>query len=102
MYDVSFKATQYWDVVAAFRNVEDANSSNQQSTFPNILFACGQVAKLHGPCRALVRPACSKAFLVEFDVWIELEMLHDIVDVVENFGLLCECFRPVRIQIKGV
>ena len=29
-------------------------------------------------------------------------MLHNIVDIVEDFGLLCECLRPVRIQIKRV
>ena len=102
MHDLSLKVTQYWDIVAAFRNVEDANSGDQRSAFPGVLFPCGQVAKLHDPCRALVRPACSKAFLVEFNVWFELEMLHDVVDVVENFGLLCEFLRPVRIQIKGV
>ena len=102
MHDVSLKATQHRDVVAVSRNVENANSGDQHFAFPGVLFACGQVAKLHSPCRALVRPACNKAFLVEFNVWFELEMFHDIVDVVENFGLFCECFRPVRIQIKGV
>ena len=29
-------------------------------------------------------------------------MVHDIVDIVENLGLLCECLRPDRIQIKGI
>ena len=29
-------------------------------------------------------------------------MLHNIVDVVEDLGLLCECLRPVRIQMEGV